>query len=68
MIEEAIKTLQVMETNPFDTKWKKSLRLGIEALERERECRSNMPREEWLLLPSETYIPKSVGRLPSDET
>ena len=31
----------------------KAIQLGIEALERERDCRSNMPREEWLLLPSE---------------
>lgn len=28
--------------------------LSIEALKRERECRENAPREDWLLLPGET--------------
>ena len=40
--------------NYTDAQREAAHQLGIEALKRERECRENMPREEWLLLPGET--------------
>ena len=33
---------------------KEADQISIEALKRERECRENLPHEDWLLLPGET--------------
>lgn len=55
--EEAIKRLAIVDSAPtinVSKEFKKAAYLGIEALKRERECRENIPREEWLLLPGET--------------
>ena len=57
ILEEAIRyngaTLNEMERQLLHHR-ASALKLGIEALKRERERRENMPREEWLLLPGET--------------
>ena len=42
----------------------KGIQLGVEALQRERDCRANMPREEWLLLPSESKELETLPRTP----
>jgi len=72
-IEEAIKTLQVMGTNPFDTKWKKSLWLGIDALEREKILREmvrfntlKQAREAWKYVISPLPSEGEKGESPSD--
>ena len=33
---------------------KEAQKLGIEALDREQECRADNPKREWVLLPGET--------------
>jgi len=61
-IDEAIRVNKILESNPFDVKWKKSIQLGIEALERLKETRDSNPEampkvayHSYLqLLPSET--------------
>ena len=55
-LEEAIDILKHSIDKEPTVTWGdyiRALKLGIEALKRERECRENMPREEWLLLPGE---------------
>lgn len=44
-----------------------AIQLGIEALEEIKRARDNGYRFLAVKLPSETYIPESVDRLPSDE-
>ncbi len=56
-INEAIKELKTWNSATFEVSFvsfSNALQLGIEALKREKECRENAPRENWLLLPRET--------------
>lgn len=69
-LEEAIKlNNELLRTGNYDVdpKFTKAIKLGIEALKFRQRWEARRAQTKFPLLPGETYIPESVGKLPSDE-
>ena len=68
--EEAIEILELDKNCDFEGDTDtlvKAHDMGIEALKRCKWNYENPQRADFRLLPSETYIPQNVSKLPSDE-
>ena len=63
--EEAIKYLEADKSGVVFNQ--QARQLGIEALKRLQKCRKAGYKFYCQLMPGETYIPESIGKLPSDE-